>query len=340
MREFLQNFSHLEWANIQYLGLLLILPVLCWLDVKKKPQSIILSTTKGFAKAPWQLRVFLHKILPYIRTLALAFLILALARPRFGEKSLEVISYGVDIVLAIDTSGSMKAEDFQIQGQRVDRLVALKSVASDFIARRSHDRIGMVVFGSMAFTQCPLTLDHELLRKFLSDLEIGMAGEQTAIGASIGTAVHRLKDLKSESKILILLTDGANTAGEMDPHQAAEIAKSYGIKIYPIGIGSKGSAPMLIQTPMGPMYRQVQSDLDEDLLMALAEKTSGRYFRAQNTEELAQIYEVIDKMERSEAKIKEHTEYQEYFPIFLWLCLYLYALDLFFMRVVLRRQPL
>ncbi|MBW7876496.1 MAG: VWA domain-containing protein [Candidatus Cloacimonetes bacterium] len=340
MREFLQNFSILEWAHFEYLGFLFLLPVLCFMDVKKRPQSIILSSTRGFAKLPWQPRVFLYRILPYIRILALASLILALARPRIGEKSLEVISYGVDIVLAIDTSGSMKAEDFHIRNERVDRLVALKAVASDFIGRRSHDRIGMVVFGSMAFTQCPLTLDHVLLNKFLNDLEIGMAGEQTAIGSAIGTAVHRLKDLKSESKILILLTDGANTAGEMDPHQAAEIAKSYGIKIYPVGIGSQGSAPMLIQTPMGPMYRQVQSDLDEDLLMALAEKTSGRYFRAQNTEELAQIYEVIDRLERSEAKVKEHTEYQEFFPVFLWLCLYLYCLDLFLTRVVLQRQLL
>ena len=320
--------------------LLLVLPVLVYLWEKRKREPSILypslSSIRRIRKT-WKTRIYPLK--KWLRVLALILVILGAARFQKGRKTLEVITHGVDIILAIDTSGSMKAEDFHIRAERVTRLDAVKHVVTGFVKNRSSDRLGMVVFGSMAFTQCPLTLDHGVFLTFLKGLEIGMAGEQTAIGSAIGTAVNRLKDLKSKSKVLILLTDGANTAGEMDPGQAAEIAKAFGVKIYTIGVGSKGEVPFLVQTIFGPQYQYIRSDLNESILKEIAQLTDGKYFRAQNLQELEEIYNEIDALEKTKAKVKEHMEFQELFHLFVIPALVLLILDRFLDLSLLRRIP-
>ncbi|MCH8209616.1 MAG: VWA domain-containing protein [Nitrospinae bacterium] len=201
-----------------------------------------------------------------LRCMAIALIVLAFARPQEGRKTSEILSPGVDIVLALDTSGSMRALDFKKKGQPVDRLEVVKDVVTEFVKEREFDRIGMVAFGKEAFTQCPLTLDHNILLTFLDKLKIGIAGDMTAIGNAIGIAVKRLKDIKSQSKIIILLTDGRNNAGTITPIQAAEIAKTFGIKIYTIGVGTRGKAPFLVESFFGKRYVYQDVELDEETL--------------------------------------------------------------------------
>jgi len=273
-----------------------------------------------------------------LRSLILSFLIFALARPQFGTKTTEIISEGIDIVLALDTSGSMKALDFKIDGKRYDRLAIVKNVVSDFIQKRTDDRLGMVVFGTDAFTQCPLTLDHGILVTILDKLAIGMAGESTAIGSAIGTAVKRLKDLKSKSKVIILLTDGDNNAG-MDPVKAAEIAKGYGIKIYTIGVGSKGEVPFEVQSFFGKTLQYTFVNLDEELLKKIAAITDGKYFLATDTQELMKIYETIDRLEKSEIKTKEYMDFNEKYFIWVFLALIILVVEIILNNTVFRKIP-
>lgn len=318
----------------------LVLPLIVYFwESRKREPTLLYPSLKAIQRIrkTWKTRLFPHK--KWLKIIALILIVLGAARFQKGRKTLEVITHGVDIILAIDTSGSMKAEDFHVQGERVTRLDAVKHVVNGFVKGRSSDRLGMVVFGSMAFTQCPLTLDHGVFLTFLKDLEIGMAGEQTAIGSAIGAAVNRLKDLESKSKVLILLTDGANTAGEMDPLQAAEIARAFGIKIYTIGVGSKGEVPFLVQTIFGPQYQYIRSDLNETALTEIARLTDGKYFRAQNLRELEEIYQEIDSLEKTKAKVKEHMEYQELFHLFVIPALLLLLLDRILDLTLFRRIP-
>ena len=256
-------------------------------------------------------------ILRLLRVLALIFLILALARPQTGRKQVEVLTEGIDIILTIDTSGSMHALDFTLNGEKANRLAAIKQVASDFIEKRPGDRIGMVVFGEEAFTQAPLTLDHDLIESLLQRLEIGMAGDATAIGQAIGVGINRLKDLKAKSKIMILLTDGRSNAGDLPPLKAAEIAASYGINIYVIGIGTIGPAPFEVDTLFGKRTVYQQADLDEPTLKTIASTTQARYFRATDTKTLEEIYAEINRLEKSEARGKEYTNSDERFERYL-----------------------
>jgi len=252
-----------------------------------------------------------------LRCAAMGLLILALARPQSGTTSTEIITEGVDIMLCLDTSGSMNALDFQLENKRVNRLQVVKKVVDEFIRGRQNDRIGMVVFAEEAFTQCPLTLDYGVLLSFLERLEIGMAGDTTAIGSALATCVKRLKDVKSKSKVIILLTDGRNNTGAISPATAADIAKTHGIKVYTIGAGTEGEAPFLVDSLFGKHYVYQKVDLDEDTLKEIARKTGGRYFRATNTEALKTIYQQIDEMEKTEVKVKEYMEYEELFHWFL-----------------------
>jgi Ca-activated chloride channel homolog len=274
-----------------------------------------------------------------LRLAAVSLLIIALAHPQAGRKQTEVLSEGVDIILTIDTSGSMQAMDFMIDGQEATRLDAVKAVVSDFIQRRPGDRLGMVVFGQEAFTQAPLTLDHDLLQTLLKDLTIGMAGDATAIGSAIGVSVNRLKDLKAKAKIVVLLTDGQNNAGDLAPAQAAEAAAAFGVKIYTIGVGSEGPAPFLIDTPFGKQTVYQEADLDEPTLRKIAEITHARYFRAKDTGSLSQIYGEIDRLEKSEAKVKEYMEYEERFHWFLIPGLLLLLAEIVLTRTWLRKIP-
>ena len=252
-----------------------------------------------------------------LRCLVIALFVVALARPQSSTKATEVLTEGIDIMLCLDTSGSMQALDFKWGSERQNRLQVVKRVVSEFIRGRKNDRIGMVVFGEEAFTQCPLTLDYGVLLNFLDRVEIGMAGDSTAIGSALGTCAKRLKGLKSKSKVVILLTDGRNNAGSLSPETAAEIAKTFDIKAYTIGVGTEGEVPFLVDSIFGKRYVYQRVDLDEDTLREIAEITGGTYFKATNTKALEEIYNQIDKLEKTKVEVKEYMEYEELFGWFL-----------------------
>lgn len=274
-----------------------------------------------------------------LRFMLLTAVIVGLARPQLANKTTEILSEGIDILLTIDTSGSMKALDFKLNQSEVDRLDVAKSVIKDFISRRSHDRIGMVVFGEKAYTQCPLTLDASTLFQFLNWIQIGIVGDGTAIGNALATSVKRLKDQKTKSKIIILLTDGRNNAGEVDPLTAAQIAKEFGIKIYTIGIGSHGPVPYPQETPLGVRRIFAKLDFDEKTLQKIADLTEGRYFRATDTQELETIYETIDQLEKTEVKVKEYLEVEELYPPVVFLAMVFLLIEVVLSQTIFLKIP-
>ena len=307
---------------------------------KGKQQATISYSSIDTLQAIRSARVEILSILPLVlRMIAISLLVLSLARPQEGYKSTEILSVGVDIMLALDTSGSMQALDFIKDEKRDTRLAMVKDVVSQFIDNRPNDRMGMVVFGSEAYTQCPLTLDQGILKSFLSKLDIGMAGDSTAIGSAIGIAVKRLKDLESKSKVIILLTDGQNNAGSLPPLQAAQTAKAFGIKIHTIAVGTHGKAPFLVNSIFGQRYVYQQVDIDEDTLKKISDLTGGQYFRATDLESLKTIYKKIDEMEKSEVKVIDHSEYTELFHYFLIPGLMILLLEILLSNTVLRRIP-
>jgi Ca-activated chloride channel family protein len=233
----------------------------------------------------------------------------------------------------------MRALDFTVDGKRANRLAAIKDVASDFIEERPGDRLGMVVFGEEAFTQAPLTLDHDLLKTLLDRLEIGVAGDATAIGQAIGVGINRLKDLTAKSKVMILLTDGQNNAGDLPPLKAADIAASFGIKIYTIGVGTLGPAPFEVDSLFGKRIVYQEAHLDEPTLKKIAETTQARYFRATDTNTLKEIYAEINRLEKSQALIKEYTEYDELYQRFLIWGLLILLGEILLSRTIYRRIP-
>jgi Ca-activated chloride channel family protein len=275
----------------------------------------------------------------FLRAFALLFLTLAFARPQSGIKTTEHLTEGIDIILCLDTSGSMKALDFKVKGKRKDRLTVVKDVVEDFIKVRENDRIGMVVFGDEAFTQCPLTLDYGVLTGFLDKTQVGMAGESTAIGSAIAVSVKRLKDVPAKSKVIVLLTDGMNNAGRISPDIAADAAKAMGVKIYTIGVGSDGLVPFLVDGLFGPNYVNQRVELDEETLKKIAEKTGGKYFKATDTKGLKEVYDTIDAMEKTEIKVKEYMEYNELFPGFLMLGLFLILAEVALANTRFRKIP-
>ena len=295
-----------------------------------------LDNIKKLRRSP---SLFLRYILLFLRCLAVALFVMALARPQSGTKATEVTTEGIDIMLCLDTSGSMQALDFKWDNERHTRLDVVKKVVSDFIKGRTNDRIGMVVFGEEAFTQCPLTLDYGVLLTFLDQVEIGMAGDSTAIGSALATCVKRLKDRKSKSKVVILLTDGRNNAGSISPTTAAEIAKTFSIKTYTIGVGTEGEVPFLVDTIFGKKYIYQRVDLDEDTLKKIADITGGSYFKATNTSALKEIYQNIDKLEKTKVKVKEYMEYEELFMWFLIPGLACLLLEIILGNTRLRKIP-
>lgn len=328
----------MRFQNPEFLLLLLLLPLL-FLATKSHRTAVRYSSLDALRSAHRSLRLHPRLILLSLRTLALTSLILALARPQEGKKFSEILTEGVDIVMALDTSGSMAAEDFQINSRRVNRLEVVRNVVSDFVKKRSNDRIGLVVFGEEAFTQCPLTLDHGIVLDFLQNLEIAMAGNATAVGSAIGVAVNRMKDLKAKSRIIILLTDGRSNAGDLAPVKAAELAQSLGIKVYTIGVGTRGEAPYPVEGPFGKSYQMIPADLDEETLESIAKLTAAKYYRATDREELQKIYDEIDQLEKTEVKLKEYSEYYERFSIFLMIGLGLLGLELILSQTRLRILP-
>jgi Ca-activated chloride channel family protein len=254
-----------------------------------------------------------------MRLTALVLLVLALARPQLGKAATQVFTEGIDILLAVDISGSMLAEDFTVDGKRTNRLDAVKSVVRKFLERRPGDRVGLVLFAARPYTQCPLTLDHGWLMQNLERASVGLIEDGTAVGSALATAVSRLEASDAESKIIILLTDGQNNAGRVPPLTAAEAAKTLGYKVYTIGAGTKGLAPYPSTDAFGNrIYVPMPVDIDEDTLERVAKMTNGRYFRATDTESLEQIYAEIDELERSPQEGLQYLDYHELYP---WLAL-------------------
>ncbi len=257
-------------------------------------------------------------VLPFMKYLVLILVIIALARPQWGTRHVSILTEGINIVLAVDISESMAALDFKSNGKIVNRLEAVKNVINDFISKRSGDRIGMVVFGTHAYTQVPLTRDYHAIASVLKRLEIGAAGKSTSIGDAIGISLKRLEDLKSVSNVIILLTDGRSNSGELSPETAVGIAVDRGVKIYSVGVGSRGKVPFLVNHPLlGQRYVYQRVDIDEKTLKHIAEQTGGLYFRAEDSEKLKDIYDKIDRLEKTEVKVKTYAEYREFYMYFL-----------------------
>ncbi|MBF0301931.1 MAG: VWA domain-containing protein [Desulfamplus sp.] len=283
--------------------------------------------------------ITLFQLIPILKYAALALMIVALARPQWGTKQVDVTTEGINIILALDLSESMAALDFSSKGKIINRLDAVKSVVNDFIMKRDGDRIGMVVFGSQAFTQLPLTRDYNTISFVLERLKIGAAGPSTAIGDAIGISLKRLQDIKSKSNIIILLTDGSSNSGELDPETAASIAAEQGVKIYTIGVGKEGKAPFLVNDPVfGQRYVYQRVDIDHETLKRIAEMTKGTFFTAEDVATLEKIYKMIDNLEKTKVDVKSWAEYNELYlwfltPALILLVIYMLLSNTRFIRV-------
>ncbi|WP_300456891.1 VWA domain-containing protein [Desulfobacula sp.] len=301
-----------RFASPLFLCLLLAVALVLFLKFRKKTgHPIKVSSLEGVDLVSPSFMVKLSRVVPLLKTAALILLILALARPQWGDKKINVTTEGVNIILALDLSESMRALDFKKDKQIVTRLEAVKTVVREFIMKREGDRIGMVVFGSNAFTQLPLTRDYNTIAFILDRLMIGAAGPKTAIGDAIGISLKRLEDIKSKSNIIILLTDGKSNSGELSWEDATRIAVQRRVKIYTIGVGTKGEAPFLVDGLFGKRYVYQQVDVDLDALKTIAHQTSGSFFEAQDIKSLEQIYEMINNLERTKVDVEKWVEYKE-----------------------------
>jgi len=332
----------MTFAHPYFLLLLLLLPLLAWLKGKRgQPPAFLYSSVRLVAGLTRARRSRAGAILAALRWLVLTAFILALAQPRLLKSTTTVKASGIDIVCALDLSGSMISEDFVVRGQRVNRFDMARSVLKTFIDARPNDRIGLVVFAVRAFIAAPLTLDHDYLQENLDRLEIGtINSDATAIGDALTTAINRLRDLKAKSKIIILATDGQNNSGKIQPLLAADAAAALGIKIYTVGIGEQGQAPMPARDMFGrKVYQMVPVDVDETTLQQIADKTGGKYYRADNAERFRQIYAEIDKLEKTEAVINKFAQYDEWFPRVTIFGLVILLIEVVLGQTLLRRLP-
>ncbi len=271
-----------------------------------------------------------------LRCAALILVVAAIARPQTGRSEHTTHTEGLDILLVLDTSGSMQAQDFKPK----DRLYVAKEVVKEFVSKREHDRIGLVVFAAQAFTQCPLTLDYPVLTRLIDDVEIGMLEDGTAIGVALATAVNRLKNSEAKTRLVVLLTDGQNNAGTIDPTTAARVAATLGVKVYTIGVGTKGRAPMPVNDPIfGKRMVSVEVSLDEEMLTNIAELTDGEYFRATDREELFKIYERIDELEKTRIESETFVNYTDRFRWLLLPVLGIFMIELALGQTILRELP-
>jgi Ca-activated chloride channel family protein len=293
-----------------------------------------LSSTSVFKKTTKGWKHYFRFSLFGFRMLAVSLLILALARPQTSMNRQDISVEGIDIMLATDISSTMLAEDL-----RPNRLEAAKEVAVEFISSRPDDRIGLVVFSGESFTQCPLTSNHALLINLYKDISFGMIDDGTAIGDGLATAVNRLKESKAKSKVIILLTDGINNMGSIDPQSAAEIAELYGIRIYTIGVGTMGTALVPVRTPVGMQYQRMEVQIDEVLLRKISALTNGKYFRATNKQKLQEVYKEIDRLEKSKIDVTEFSRKKEEFLPFVILALILLSLEFIIRFAVLKLVP-
>jgi len=316
-------------------------PLIIWVYMKVRPHGRVkFSSIKKLKRLRPSYTLEARHILIGLRILALCFLVIALMRPQQGVEETKIKTEGIDIILAVDVSGSMLAEDFVLNGERKNRLEVVKEVVRDFIKKRYNDRIGLVVFAGAAYMQCPLTLDYGVLLKFLDRIKIGMIKDGTAVGDGLATALARLKDVKGKSKVVILLTDGVNNAGRVDPQNAAGLAKALGVKVYTIGAGSKGKVPYPAQDFFGnKVYQWVIIDVDDESLRNIADETGGRYFRATDTKKLQQIYGEIDRLEKTKMEVTSYGDYKELFVPFLLIAMFLMLLEVILRYTVLRTLP-
>lgn len=330
-----------SFASPVFLPLLLLIPLISYLrGLEGGAPAIIFSSgilLKKLGSRRESARGWFRSGLLY---LALAAFILGLARPQKGEAVIETTASGIDIIIALDVSKSMLAEDFTIGGRNANRLDAVKRVTRDFIQGRPNDRIGMVAFAGRPYLVSPLTLDHDWLIRNLDRVQIGLVEDGTAIGSAISSSANRLRDRDSKSRLIVLLTDGDNNAGKIQPVTAAEAANALGIKIYAIGAGSRGYARIPLQDPFGrTIYQNVRVDFDESTLKQIAATTNGEYFRATGTESLEEIFRKIDEFEKTDVEVKRYTNFTELFPLFVGAGLIMLAAEFTLSSTFWRRVP-
>ncbi|MDR3251649.1 MAG: VWA domain-containing protein [Tannerella sp.] len=326
------------FANPHYLYLLLLLiPLIAWyiLKIRKKQASLQVSATQAFeTHRATTVKVYLRHLPFALRMVSVALVIVILARPQSTNSWENRDTEGIDIMLAMDISGSMLAEDL-----KPNRLEASKNVAASFINGRPNDNIGLVLFSAESFTQCPLTTDHAVLLNLFKDIRSGMIKDGTAIGLGLANAVSRIKDSKAMSRVIILLTDGSNNQGEIAPVTAAEIAKTFGIRVYTIGVGTRGTAPYPYPTPSGIVYQNMPVDIDEPTLKQIASTTGGQYFRATDNSSLKSIYDEIDQMEKIKINVQQYSKKQEEYKPLALLVFVLLLLELLLRNTIFRNIP-
>jgi Ca-activated chloride channel homolog len=327
----------MTFHNPEYLFLLLLLiPIVFWYvwEMHDSDASLQISTHRNLKQFPKSKKIKLRHSLFVLRTLAISCIIIALARPQASNSWRTQNTEGIDIMMALDLSGTMMAEDL-----KPNRLEAAKTVASEFILSRPNDNIGLVVFARESFTQCPLTIDHAVLINLFNGVKYGLIEDGTAIGLGLANAVNRIKDSKAKSKVIILLTDGSNNSGDIAPITAAEIAKTFGVRIYTIGVGTRGVVNIPVQTPMGIQYQQVQSEFDEKSLQNIASLTGGKYFGATDNSKLRNIYKEIDQLEKTRIKVHEYNKKDEQFYVFSLLAFLFLTLEVLLRNTIFRRIP-
>ena len=329
----------MTFNNPEYLWLLLLLvPMIAWYIFKQyqSDASLQVSTTQPFSKIPRTRRHYFFHLVFALRCAALFFLIITIARPQSSNSYRKESTEGIDIMLSLDISGTMLAEDL-----KPNRLEAAKDVAIRFVADRPDDNVGLVIFAGESFTQCPLTTDHAVLTNLIKAVKFGEMGieDGTAIGLGLARAVDRIKDSKAKSKVVILLTDGSNNAGDIAPLTAAEIAKKMGVRVYTIAVGKHGMAPYPFQTPFGIQYQNVPVEIDENVLQQIAQMTGGSHFRATDNATLSAIYAEIDQMEKTKLQVREYRKKQEEFFPYLLAAFFLLVFELLIRNTILRRLP-
>ena len=324
----------ITFAEPHFLYLLLVIPALIAFYILKQQKanaSFRMPGLQQFKGSGNNFRFYLRHVLFALRTIAIGLLIVILARPQSTDSFQNISTEGIDIILALDISGSMLARDF-----KPDRLEASKNVATEFISGRPYDRMGLVVFSSESFTQCPLTTDHAVLINLLREIQSGMIQDGTAIGMGLATAVNRIKDSEAKSKVIILLTDGVNNMGEIAPATAAGIARSFGIRVYTIGMGTRGMAPYPVRTPFGIQYQNMRVEIDEPVLQQIAAETGGKYFRATDNDKLVQVYAEIDKLEKSKIDVRQFSRKEEEYLVPAIIAFCIIALELLVRYTVMR----
>jgi len=330
-------FNNITFAHPFILYFLLLIPLILfwyWKRNKVKSAALTYSNLSIFDNLESTVKEKLRHLPIFLRVLALGLLVVALARPQSFSDGENIYTEGIDVAMLLDISGSMLAEDF-----KPNRLEAAKKVIDEFVAGRTTDKIGLVVFASQSFTQCPLTIDYPVLRSLLKDIKSGIIEDGTAIGTAIANGVNRLKDSEAKSKIIILLTDGVNNSGEIDPITAAQIAKKFGIRIYTVGVGTEGEAPYPFQTPFGKRYQMVPVEIDEKVLAEVAKITGGEYYRATNNKKLEEIYNIIDTLEKTRVEVTSYRKAKELFYVWLASGLFLVLLELILTRTYLQKLP-